>query len=70
MKNKLIIKLCKVRKSTKDKDTRLIVVGLNKSRSNGGFIEKLGVYSVYYEKFPLKYRAMKVCSVNLKRLGF
>jgi len=70
MNKKLIIKLCKIRKSTKDKNTRLIVVGLNNSRSNGGFIEKLGVYSIYHEKFLISYKVMRVCSINLRRLGY
>jgi len=70
MKKKFIIKLCKIRKSTKDKNTRLIVVGLNNSRSNGAFLEKIGVYSIYNERFPISYKTMRVCSINLKRLGF
>ena len=70
MKKKLVIKLCNIRKSTKDKETRWIVVGFNNSRSHGAFVEKLGVYSVYYEKFPLTHKVMRICSINLKRLGF
>jgi ribosomal protein S16 len=70
MKKKLIIKLSKVRKSTLDKKSRLIVVGYNTTKPNGGFIEKLGVYGSYNSDVYFNSRIKVICSINLKRLGY
>jgi hypothetical protein len=70
MKKKLIIKLSKVRKTTLDKNSRLVVVGYNTSKSNGGFIEKLGVYNYYNSDTYFNNTVKVICSLNLKRIGF
>jgi hypothetical protein len=70
MKKKLIIKLCKLRKYSLDKKTKLIVVGYNTAKPNGGFIEKLGVYTHYNSDVYFSSKVKIICSINLKRLAF
>jgi hypothetical protein len=42
MDRKLVIKIFKIRKKSKNNVSKMIVVGYNTNKVNGGYIEKLG----------------------------
>jgi len=70
MNKKLIIKLFKVRRRSKNNASKLIVVGYNTSSVNGGYFEKLGVVGTNEVQINTNLKTQMVCSVNLRRLGF
>jgi len=51
MKKKLIVKTFKTSAKSTDKISGVIVVGYNNYKVNGRYIEKLGHYSKYEDKF-------------------
>lgn len=62
MKRKLIIKTFKLRANSNDNISKIIVVGYNTSKVNGGYLEKLGTYSIKGKK--------KLIFLKLNRIGY
>jgi len=70
MHKKLVIKIFKIRRRSKNNVSKLIVVGYNTSRVNGGYIEKLGSIGTIYTELNNNLKTQVICSINLRRLGF
>ena len=70
MHKKLIIKIFKLRRRSKNNVSKLIVVGYNTSRVNGGYLEKLGSIGTIYTELNNNLKTQVICSINLRRLGF
>jgi uncharacterized protein YwlG (UPF0340 family) len=70
MHKKYIIKIFKIRRRSKNNVSKLIVVGYNTSRVNGGYIEKLGSVGTIFSEINSNLKTQIVCSINLRRLGF
>jgi hypothetical protein len=70
MHKKYIIKIFKIRRRSKNKVSKLIVVGYNTSRVNGGYIEKLGSVGTIFSEINNNLKTQIICSINLRRLGF
>ena len=70
MNKKLIIKLCKLRRNSKNKISKLIVVGYNTGKPHSGFIEKIGIYGDYNSDKRFSSKINILCSINLKKLGY
>jgi len=72
MDKKLIIKIFKIRRTSKNNASKIIVVGYNTSKVNGGYIEKLGSIGTLSTGIndDLKIKTQVICSINLRRLGF
>jgi hypothetical protein len=70
MHKKYIIKIFKIRRRSKNNVSKLIVVGYNTSRVNGGYIEKLGSVGTIFSEINSNVKTQIVCSINLRRLGF
>lgn len=70
MDKKLIVKIFKIRKKSKNNISRIIVVGYNFSKVNGGYIEKLGSIGSIYSDINVNLKISIICSINLRRLGF
>lgn len=62
MKKKLIIKTFKLRSNSNDNISKIIVVGYNTSKVNGGYIEKLGTFTKSGDKF--------MYFLKLNRIGY
>lgn len=70
MHKKYIIKIFKIRRRSKNNVSKLIVVGYNTSRVNGGYIEKLGSVGTIFSEINNNLKTQIICSINLRRLGF
>ena len=70
MDKKLIIKIFKIRRTSKNNASKIIVVGYNTSKVNGGYIEKLGSIGTLSTEINDNLKTQVICSVNLRRLGF
>jgi len=70
MHKKYIIKIFKIRRRSKNNVSKLIVVGYNTSRVNGGYLEKLGSIGTVVAEINSKLKTQIICSINLRRLGF
>jgi len=70
MHKKLVIKVFKIRRRSKNNVSKLIVVGYNTSKVNGGYIEKLGSIGTIYTELNNNLKTQVICSINLRRLGF
>jgi hypothetical protein len=70
MHKKLVIKIFKIRRRSKNNVSKLIVVGYNTSKVNGGYIEKLGSIGTIYTELNNNLKTQVICSINLRRLGF
>jgi hypothetical protein len=72
MDKKLVIKLFKIRKKSKNNFSRIIVVGYNTAKVNGGYIEKIGSIGslISTSNRKISIQTDVICSINLRRLGF
>jgi hypothetical protein len=70
MHKKLVIKIFKIRRRSKNNVSKLIVVGYNTSKVNGGYIEKLGSIGTISTELNNNLKTQVICSINLRRLGF
>jgi len=70
MHKKFVIKIFKIRRRSKNNVSKLIVVGYNTSKVNGGYIEKLGSIGTIYTELNNNLKTQVICSINLRRLGF
>lgn len=70
MGRKLVIKIFKLRKKSCDNISKVIVVGYSTNKVNGGYIEKLGVYSSSYLKLSSDLDTRVICSINTRRLVY
>ena len=70
MRKKLVIKIFKIRRRSKNNVSKLIVVGYNTFKVNGGYIEKLGSIGTIYTELNNNLKTQVICSINLRRLGF
>jgi len=70
MHKSLVIKIFKLRKKSKNNISKIIVVGYNMSKVNGGYIEKLGSIGTLNTEVNNSIRSDIICSINLRRLGF
>ena len=72
MDRKLVIKIFKIRKKSKNNVSKMIVVGYNTSKVNGGYIEKLGSVGTTAGKidWELNIKTQIICTINLRRLGY
>lgn len=70
MNKKYIIKIFKIRRRSKNNVSKLIVVGFNTYKVNGGYIEKLGSIGTIHSKINNNLKTQIICSLNLRRLGF
>jgi len=70
MHKKLVIKIFKIRRRSKNNVSKLIVVGYNTSKVNGGYIEKLGSIGTIATELNNNLKTQVICSINLRRLGF
>jgi ribosomal protein S16 len=70
MDKKLVIKTFKIRKHTRDRYSRIIVVGYNTSKVDGSYLDKIGVYGYLNTNISVNLRPKIVCSINLRKLGF
>ena len=70
MHKKYIIKIFKLRRRSKNNVSRLIVVGFNNYKVNGGYIEKLGSIGTICSKINENIKTRMICSIKLRRIGF
>lgn len=70
MHKKYVIKIFKIRRRSKNNVSKLIVVGYNTYKVNGGYIEKLGSIGTIVSKINSNLKTQIICSINLRRLGF
>ena len=70
MHKKLVIKIFKLRRRSKNNVSRIIVVGYNTYKVNGGYIEKLGSIGTISTELNKNLKTQVICSINLRRLGF
>jgi hypothetical protein len=72
MDKRLVIKVFKIRKKSKNNISKIIVVSYNTSKVNGGYIEKLGSIGSLYGDINMdsNIKTKVICSINLRRLGF
>jgi hypothetical protein len=70
MHKKYIIKIFKIRRRSKNNVSKLIVVGFNNYKVNGGYLEKLGSIGTLCSNLNNSLKTQVVCSINLRRLGF
>lgn len=70
MHKKYIIKIFKLRRRSKNNVSKLIVVGFNNYKVNGGYIEKLGSIGTICSNINKNLKTQIICSINLRRLGF
>ena len=70
MHKKYIIKIFKIRRRSKNNVSKLIVVGFNNYKVNGGYLEKLGSIGTLCSNLNNTLKTQVVCSINLRRLGF
>jgi ribosomal protein S16 len=72
MDKKLVIKLFKIRKKSKNNFSKIIVVGYNTSKVNGGYIEKIGSIGSLSSNSnrDIEIQTKVICSINFRRLGF
>jgi len=70
MHKKYIIKIFKLRRRSKNNVSKLIVVGYNTYKVNGGYIEKLGSIGTICSNINKNLKTQVICSINLRRLGF
>jgi hypothetical protein len=70
MDKKLIIKIFKIRRKSKNNASKVIVVGYNTTKVNGGYIEKLGSIGTLSTEINANLKTQVICSINLRRLGF
>ena len=70
MHKKYIIKIFKLRRRSKNNVSKLIVVGFNTYKVNGGYIEKLGSIGTIVSKINSNLKTQIICSIDLRRLGF
>lgn len=69
MNRKLVIKTFKMRKKSKDKWAKIIVVSYNTTKVNGGFLDKIGTFGAFNKSFT-NIRPKIICSINLRKLGY
>jgi hypothetical protein len=70
MDKKLIIKTFKIRKHTRDRCSKIIVVGYNTYKVNSSYLDKIGVFGYYNKKFTENFKPKIICSINFKKLGY
>ena len=70
MDKKLVIKTFKIRKHTRDRCSKIIVVGYNTYKVNSYYIEKIGVFGYYNTNLTDNLKPKIICSINLKKLGY
>lgn len=70
MGKKLVVKLFRLNKKSCNNISKVIVVGWSTNKVNGGYIEKIGVYSTSYIKIQENVSTKIVCSINTRRLVY
>jgi len=70
MDKKLVIKTFKIRKHTRDKNSKIIVVGLNTSKVNGAYFDKIGSFGYFNRNIDDNLRPRIICAINLNKLGY
>jgi len=70
MGKRLVIKVYKTRKQTRNRCSNIIVVSVSPTKANGGWIlDKIGVFG-YFNNNINNLKTKIICSINLKKLGY
>lgn len=69
MDKKLVIKVFRLRKKSRDRWSKIIVVGYNTTKVNGAFLDKIGTYGSF-NKVVGQIAPKIICSINSRKLGY